>query len=140
MSKSEDLSSMDILVLMLNTEANRFNGCEPILDILCQAAIMKSVESVAESWISVLERHSSKIRNLSDDSIQAETTISVNGPLVQHCDSVVKGTMTTYWRRMKIGSLQSGHFVRRSNNVMQYVTSKSVDRLNDAKVKTPFMT
>ena len=55
MKDSEKLESMEIMVLLMETDGKRYEGCEVILDVLCQAAAMKSIESVVESWISVLE-------------------------------------------------------------------------------------
>ena len=75
------ISSMQILVLMLESGAKRYEGCELVLHIITRAATLKSVESVVESWISVLEAHSSKTRPLSEESTQNEMMISINGPL-----------------------------------------------------------
>jgi hypothetical protein len=137
--ESEKLSSMSILMIMMNTEGKLYEGCEAVMDILCQAAVKMSVESVVESWISVLEHHSSKTRDLKDETILTELVIAVNGPLVQHCNKVVESTMKTYWKKNKIKSLQDGHFVRKSNRIKPYFVSKAVDNLNSKAVKVPFM-
>ena len=100
---SSSLSSMDILVLMLNTEAKRYQGCQLIMHIVTQAATIKSVESVVESWISRLEAHDRKERSLTEDSCQTELMIAVNGPLVQHCRGVVEEAMGAYWRQTRVG-------------------------------------
>ena len=54
------------------------------MDIVCQAATMKSVESVVVSLLSVLEHHSRKSRPLKAETIQGEMMVFVNGPLVSH--------------------------------------------------------
>ena len=74
-----------------------FKGCEAVIGILVQVAAMKSVESVVESWISVLEHHSSKSRPLSEDIIETEMSVAINGPAVQHSKSVVTESMKKYW-------------------------------------------
>ena len=135
----DQLTSMDILVKMMSTEEERWKGCEGIMDILCQAATKKTVESVVESWVSVLEHHSNKSRNLKAENIQSEMMIAVNGPLVQHSQEVVKESMKKYWGNMKIESLKSGHFTKRSNNVKSFCISKTLDSLNAVPVKTQFM-
>ena len=126
------------MVIMMNTNEKRWKGCEAVMDILCQAATMKSVESVVESWVSVLEHHSSKSRTLDGNSIQDEMVISVNGPLTQHCQRTVEDTMKTYWGKLR-NSLKNGHFTRRSENVKSYLVSKVVDNLNSVPVTTPFI-
>jgi hypothetical protein len=108
LKNSEKLSSMDIIVLLMNTEAERYRGTEAVIDILYRAAVSKSVESVVESWISVLEHHSSKVvdvgltsyiselvqvRGLKDESIQRELMIAVNGPPLQLSDQLIKESM-----------------------------------------------
>ena len=68
-----------------------------MIGILVQAAAMKSVESVVESWISVLEHHSSKSWNLSEDMIETEMSVAINGPAVQYSESIVTDSMRKYW-------------------------------------------
>jgi hypothetical protein len=140
MKNSETLTSMQIMVLMMNTDGKRYLGCEAVMDILCKAAAMKSVESIVESWISVLEHHSNKSRNLKAETIETEMHVAINGPLLQHCDQIVEESMTAYWRKMKKPSLQKGHFTRRGNRVREFLVSRAVDTLNKKPVETPFLT
>ena len=72
-----------------------------MIDILIQATLSISVESVVESWISVLEHNSSKSRNLGLGAIDAEMMVAINGPAVAHCQGIVKETMDAYWRQCK---------------------------------------
>jgi hypothetical protein len=136
---SEKFNSLDIMVAMMSSIERRFEGCEAVMDILAQACVMKSVESVVESWISVLEQHSSKKRNLSSLSVRSELMIAVNGPLSQHSRAVVEKTMEAYWRKKKSLRLQAGHFTRVSNRIKQYLVSEAVDSVNAVPNKTPFM-
>lgn len=134
---SEKFSSMEVMVRLLNTEGELFKGCEAVIGILVQAAAMKSVESVVESWISVLEHHSSKARNLSEDMIETEMIIAINGPAVQHSESVVKESMVKYWGGKK--TVKDGHFVRKSMNIKSYLVSKAVDSLQNSQKKNSLM-
>lgn len=136
---SDKLSSMEVMVMLLNTEAKRFQGCEAVIDILCQAAAMKSVESVVESWISVLEHHSNKSRNLKGETVETEMQIAINGPKIQHCEKVVEESMAAYWRKMKRSTLQQGHFTRRSSQIKSYFVSKTVDNLRKQPEKSQLM-
>ena len=111
---SEKLTSMELVMMMMNTEEKKWKWCEAVMDRLCQAATMKSVESVVESWVSVLEHHSSKSRPLKAETIQGE-----NRPIVSHSQGVVEETMKVYWAKLK-GSLKNGHFTRRSDRIKSY--------------------
>ena len=92
----EELTSIQVLKMLLASEHELFKGCEAVIDILIQAALIISVESVVESWISVLEHHSSKTRNLSNNAIDAEMMIALNGPSIVHCRGIVKESMSAY--------------------------------------------
>ena len=126
---TEQLKSMEVIVLMMDTDSKRFQVCEIVMDVICQAAAMKSVESVVESWISVLEHHSNKSRDFKSESIEAEMQVAINGPKLQHCEKVVEESMRAYWSNMKRKKLQQGHFIRRSNQINQYMVSKAVDNI-----------
>ena len=86
-----------------------------LIIVVVQACVITSVESVVESWISVLEHHANKSRNLSYESIQHELMIALNGPLSQHCTPVVEEAMRAYWGRLKNAKLRNGHFTRVSD-------------------------
>lgn len=140
MEKSSEFSSMKILELMLETAGERYIDCESIMDILTRAAVTKSVESVIESWISVLEHHANKRRQLNDERIHDEMHLAINGPDTPHSDSLVQKAMKTYWKDSKqVQSRSDGHFIRRSENITSYVVSKAVDSVRNASENLPFM-
>ena len=91
-----------------------------------------------ESWVSVLEHHSSKIRNLSQERLCAEAMIAINGPTVVHCDSVVAEALDSYWAAARREG--GGHFIRRSEDVRSYRVSKAVDTLVNKPPAVLFMT
>ena len=136
---SELLSSMDIIIMLLKTDDKRYVGVEAVMDIICQACTYKSVESVVESWISVLEHHSSKQRGLKEESIQTEMMIACNGPPVQHSMSVVEGGMKRYWTKAASVKDRDGHFIRRSENIKSFQVSKAVDGIMDDNNTDPIM-
>ena len=138
--KATDLSSIQLLGLLVSTGSELYKGCEAVTDILIQATLSISVESVVESWISVLEHHSSKSRNLGHGAIDAEMMVAINGPAVAHCQGVVKEAMASYWRQCKNVNLHYGHFVRKGSGALNlYKVSKSVDALNSQPEKCKFM-
>ena len=50
---NEELNTMDIMISLLDSKNKLHEGCEAVMDILTQASVMKTVESVVEFWISV---------------------------------------------------------------------------------------
>lgn len=131
---SDSLSSMDIIILMLNTAGRRFVGVEAVMDVICQACTYMGTESQVEGWISVLEHHSSKQRGLTEDRIHDEMMVACNGPPVQHCLAVVQEAMRDYWQKHK-----EWHFIRRSEDIKSYMVSKSVDSLRKTMCYNPMM-
>ena len=135
-----ELTSIQVLKMLLAAEHELFKGCEAVIDILIQAALIISVESVVESWISVLEHHSSKTRNLGNDAIDAEMLIAVNGPSIVHCPGIVKETMKAFWSQGNNVNLHTGHFVRSGTGALKlFKVSKAVDTLNNEPAKCKFM-
>ena len=80
------------------------------MDILCRAATIKSVKSVVDSWVSIIELHSSKSRHLKAETIQDEMMISVNGAMRDY-----RGNLRS--------SLTDGHFSRCSECVQSFVVT-----------------
>ena len=96
---------------------------------------MKFVESVVESRISVLEHHSSKSRNLSEDMIETEMSVPINRPAVQHSKSVTE-SMKKYWDGKKV---KDRYFVRKYMNIKSYFVSMTVDGLKNTQKKNSLM-
>ena len=135
-----ELTSMEVLQMLLATQNELYKGCEAVIDILVQAALSISVESIVESWISVIEHHSSKSRPLSNDALDAEMMIALNGPSIVHCSGIVKVSMSAYWKQFQNANLHGGHFCRRGTGAIKlYKVSKAVDELNSEPVKYKFM-
>lgn len=135
--KVKDLDSLAILTKIF---ADKYfsKNIEAIMAILARAMVTIGVESVVESWVSVMESHNSQKRSLGEKMIITETTISLNGPNPVNCDGVVAEAMKLYWRDCKLKNSSDGHFVRKAN-IKNWIVSKPVDRVNKVKVKFPFM-
>lgn len=122
-----------------------FNGTEfsqnveAIMGVIARAMVTVGIESVVESWVSVMEAHDSKSRPLGEKMVLTETAVNLNGPNPVNCDSVVEKAMKLYWSRSNMKSCTAGHFIRKSNNVKSWLVSKSVDNVNAVKPKLPFM-
>ena len=98
-----------------------------------------SVESVVESWISVYEAHSNKHRPISNERAEMEVCVAVNGPKVQHADSLIRRSLRLMFSQSKSLGDRDGHFVRRSENVKDYMVSKAVDGFVNVKNNKNFM-
>ena len=56
---------------------------------------------------------------------ETEMIIALNGPAVQHSESIVKERKIKYWGDKK--KLKDGHFVSKSMNIKSCIVSKTVD-------------
>ena len=78
-----------------------------------------------------MENNCSKVRGITNQvRLENEVPVAINGPEVQHCQSIVR-------EAMRVGE-GGGHFIR-SNNIKQYTVSKAVDTLAKKKPRVPFM-
>ena len=132
-------SSHDIFKKFFEPSSNMSSNIEGVLSIIAKAAVAKTVESVVESWISVLERHSSKVRNLKQDRIEDEMMTTLNGPEVVHCKSLVEEAMRKYWQKSRTLGYRDGHFVMKSGRIKSYLVSKAVDSVQNTPALRPFM-
>ena len=100
-----------------------------MLSILAQAGLCTGLESIVESWVSKLELHSSKLRNISQERLEYEGMIAINGPQVVHCDVILKEALRAFWSKSKDDQNREGHWIRRGQNIKSYMVSKTVDSL-----------
>ena len=88
---NRELSDMELLELFLHPDNQKlYENVEAFLSVMARAALLISVESVVESWISVMEHHASQRRTLGEMMLHEEMVIAINGPILVHCDSIVK--------------------------------------------------
>ena len=80
-------SDMELLELTLMPENKEiYGGVESVISVMVQASLVISVESVVKSWISILEHHSSQLRNIGELLLHKDMVIAVNGPSVENCE------------------------------------------------------
>ena len=132
-------TSMEIFQLLFDSKNNKYQGTEHILAIVGRAMVSMSVESMAESWISVLEAHSTKTRGLEQLSMEVEMMVAVNGPECVHSSSVVEEALSLYWSKAKLNSQKEGHFFRTWGKKKEFVVSKVVDGLAADEAKRGFL-
>ena len=112
---------------------------EGVMGVLARATVTIGIESVVESWVSVMERHNSKSRSLGEKMVITETAVNINGPNPVNCDGVVEQALQLYCSKYKKKNNAGGHFIRKSDNIKSWLVSKSVDKVNAVKPKFPFM-
>jgi hypothetical protein len=137
-SEMKDWDSLKILTKLFKTPEFSLN-IEAIMGILARAMVIIGIESVVESWVSVMENHNSKNRPLGEKMILTETAVNLNGPNPVNCDSVVDQANKLYWGKSKLRNGANGHFIRTSQNPLSWMVSKSVDKVASVKPKLPFM-
>ena len=79
------------------------------------------------------------MRPLTQDRLEQECMVAINGPVEVHCDSVVKEALASYWGRQTMVANRAGHWVRRSGDIRQYAISEAVDRIVNLPPSVPFM-
>ena len=68
-----------------------------------------------------------------------EISVAVNGPLLQHADSLLKEALKNMYKDTKDVRNRGGRFVRRNENIADYTVSKSVDAFMLKPNLKPFM-
>ena len=140
MEENPKLAKLDSLILTKLFDGTEFSkNIEAIMGIMARAMVIIGIESVVESWVSVMELHDSKNRPLGEEMIITETSVSLNGPNPVNCDSVVEEAMRLYWSNCQLSNSSDGHFIRKSANGINWKVSKAVDKVNKVKPNLPYM-
>ena len=131
-----ELSDLELLELFLHPDnVHLYQDIEAVLSVMVRGALLISVESVVESWISTMEHHSSQRRNIGEMLLHEEMVIAINGPSLVHCESISQEALHDYFKDSSNPKDRAGHFVKRSQNVKNYLVSKSVDILRKQEPK-----
>ena len=137
-TEMKNWDSLEILTKLFKSTTFSVN-VEAIMGILARAMVTIGIESVVESWVSVMESHDSKNRPLGEKMVLTETAVNLNGPNPVNCESVVDEANKLYWSKCKLKNSDFGHFIRTSLDIKSWTVSKSVDQVNSTKPKLPFM-
>ena len=79
---------MELLELFLQPEqVHIFKDIKTVLSIMVRAALMSSLESIMESWISTMEDHSFQRRTTEEMLLLKEMVIAYNGPKLVYIES-----------------------------------------------------
>ena len=102
-----NLDPKELLKKFFNPEEKLFQEIEMIMQAIAVSAVKQSCESVLESFVLKYENHFNSNRNLAEDKVNDAFFVTVNGPNLSHCDSVVEKAMDRYWK-----SRQDWHFYK----------------------------
>ena len=129
---------MEIFELVFDSKNNKYQGSENILAIIGRAMVSMSVESMAASWISVLEAHSTKTRGLEQLSMETEMMVAVNGPECVFSSSVVEEALSKA-TKATLESQREGHFFRTWGRRKEFLVSKVVDGMTASEARRGFL-
>ena len=97
------------------------------------------LESVVESWVSVIEHHNNSRRPLTQERLEHEAMVALNGPPEVHCDKVVEEALSNYWEKQKLSRNKVAHWIRRDERAKLFKISKTLDSLVNEQPEVPFM-
>ena len=87
---NKELSDIDLLELFRKPKTRICTKIlRGVMSTIVRAALLISIESVVETWISTMEHHASQRRTLGEMLLHEEMVIAINGPSPIHCDSIV---------------------------------------------------
>ena len=110
-----------------------------MLSVMAKAGLVMGLESVVESWVSKMEHHNNPKRALSQERLENECMVAINGPAVPHCDGIVEEALDLHWAKAKRVGEKGGHWIRKSKNVIPYTVSQAVDAIVSKQPEVDFM-
>ena len=94
---NKELSDINLLELFLKPKNNNlYQDIKGVMSSMVRAALLISVESVVESWISTMEYHASQRRTLGEMLLHKEMVFAMNGPSPIHYDSIAQVTTEVF--------------------------------------------
>ena len=105
-----NLSNTEIFGRFLDPALGHYRGIQSVLELMASAGMTMGLESIVESWVSVCEHHNNPRRPITQDRLEQEAMIAINGPSEVHCDAVVQEALGKYWRKKKRAT--TGHWIR----------------------------
>ena len=134
-----DKYNTQIFGLFLDQNLDHFNDIESVLSVLASAGVAMGLESVVESWVSVLEHHNNPRRPLTQERLEQEALVALNGPAEVHCDSIVVEALASFWRKQKVAGNRDGHWIRHFSNIKSYFILEAVYKIFKKTPDVPFM-
>ena len=135
----EELDNTGLFGLFLDPQKELYLNIESVISVMARAGLVMGLESVVESWVSKMEHHNNPKRALSQERLENESMVAINGPAVPHCDGIVEEALELYWAKAKRVGEKGGHWIRKSDNIIPYIVSAAVDTIVKKKPEVNFM-
>ena len=103
-----------------------------VLRATYEASIKLSVESVAESVISVYNLHNSKVRNIGDETANNELFIAFNGPEIGEADETLAAILDLHFAKNN----GQWHF---TTNTLFKMSGPTVQKMLQKKINLVFI-
>ena len=92
----EKTNPKDMIKLFMKNE-ELHNGIELVMQATAVAAVKMSVESIAESFISIYNLHNNKLRPIEESTAEAEMMIHMSGPEIGEAEDVLKSALDLHF-------------------------------------------
>ena len=89
------------LIQTFGSSPSLYEGIELVMRATYEASVKLSVESVAESVISVYNLHNNQLRKLNEDTANDELFVAYNGPEIGEADEVLRQALNLHFRKQE---------------------------------------
>ena len=90
------------LITLFSSSPNLHEEIELVMQATYVRAIKTSVESIAESMISVFNNHNSDIRPVGDAILNDEMFVTWNGPEMGECDTILRKALEVHFSNTRL--------------------------------------
>ena len=91
------------LIQTFGSSSSLYEGIELVMRATYEASLKVSIESVAESVISVYNLHNNKFRKISEDTANDELFVAFNGPEIGEADEVLRQALNLHFGQTRGG-------------------------------------
>ena len=91
------------LIQTFGSSPSLYEGIELVMRATYEASVKLSVESVAESVISVYNLHNNQLRKLNEDTANDELFVAYNGPEIGEADEVLRQALNLHFSKTRGG-------------------------------------
>ena len=111
-----------IKLFMKNEEL--YNGIELVMQATAVAAVKMSVESIAESFISIYNIHNNKLRPIEESTAEAEMMIHMNSPEIGEADGVLQTALDLHFEGKPWHFVLTQNILKAQGKVVKEVLSR----------------
>ena len=113
----------------MSSSPSMYEGIELVLRATFEASIKLSVESVAESVISVYNLHNSKLRPINEETGDDELFVVYNGPEMAEADEILKEALDLHFKDSRGWHFTTNNLFRTSGPTVEAILKRK-NKLN----------